>query len=125
MFEYVRGMRFFRRQVYDRIGLKANDRKRLNKRDVFRRFVLEWVPSLPAAAGEVEYDLEDTAQIRESVFHEALETWGKKENWIKMKKLWDMERDELSTKRLAHEAKSEMWMEQIMYADAWIKALKS
>ena len=109
MFEYVRSMRLFQKRAYKSVGLKANDRKRMAKRETFRRFVFEWVPNLPdQTASQRESECENIAEAREAVFNEALENWERRKDWVQMKELWNKEVEERSTKRLAHEAKQEM-----------------
>ena len=125
MFEYVRGMRFFNKRVYENAKLKANDRKRMKKREVFRRFVAEWVPSLEEAVeDEAGGDRDVVKERREAAFNEALDRWGKRECWMEMKKSWNEDRDELSAKRLASTARRESWIERNAYADAWTTAIR-
>ena len=115
---YVAGMRFFRPGVYVRKDLKANDRKRMAQREVYRWFVEEWVPSRIEAEGVSE----DVAAGREQVLEEVLNVWGKREEYQRVVAEWRRERKELLGKQQANERRRAGVRADIAYAEAWIQA---
>lgn len=116
--EYVTGMRFFRRGAYVKEGLKANDRKRMGQRPLYKRFVDEWLPGRPGV-GEVDADASVT---RESVLEEALERYGRRGVYEEMLRTWREERAELERKLEGREVRREGVKAEMAYADAWIEA---
>lgn len=119
--EYVTKMRFFRRGAYVREGLKANDRKRMGQRPLYRRFVDEWLPGRPGVGkGDV-----DPAETRESVLEEVLERYGRRGVYEEMVRTWREERAELERKLEGREARREGVKAEMAYADAWIEASRT
>jgi len=115
---YATSMRFFRRKTYIRDVLKANDRKRMGQRPLYRRFVDEWLPQRP---GLGEEGVDETV-TRESVLEEALERYGARKVYEEMARVWREERAELERRQEGKEARREMVKEEMDYADAWIEA---
>ncbi|KAI4207438.1 MAG: hypothetical protein LQ346_000567 [Caloplaca aetnensis] len=119
MYEYVCSTRFFRPSSYVKDGLRANDRKRMAQRELYRRFVEEYVPQNKAAAqghGKVE------RLAREQVLEESLERFEKKEEYAIIVQAWRRERKELAHKSEARDSRKRQAGEDKMYADAWINA---
>ncbi|OCL15106.1 hypothetical protein AOQ84DRAFT_329931 [Glonium stellatum] len=72
LFAWVSRGRFFNRDILEERTEKANDRRRVNMRGMYRRFLQEWVPSHPATG------IQSSAWTREEVLSEALATFGKR-----------------------------------------------
>ncbi|ORY19224.1 hypothetical protein BCR34DRAFT_208667 [Clohesyomyces aquaticus] len=72
IFKWVSNGRFFARSTFDERTEKVNDRQRLRKRGMYRRFMDEWMPWNPEA-GE-----RDGTWTRQEVLEEALETFDKR-----------------------------------------------
>ncbi|MCJ1305321.1 hypothetical protein MMC08_008135 [Hypocenomyce scalaris] len=124
LFEYAVGTRFFRKEAYVRTTLKANDRKRMAQRELYRRFVEEWVAKL----GEDDDDDEEAegkeSLNRESILDEALDIFKKRGEYEERVERWRMERRELSIKREANEVRRAKTVAEAEYADAWIMELR-
>lgn len=121
MFEFACSTRFFRPEAYVRDGLKANDRKRMAQRDVYRRFVEDFVPSGTTAG----HDEEDTKGLtRKGVFEEALEKFGKRSELEAKVIAWREERKELAHKQATRQWRKRKALADEAYADAWINSLK-
>ena len=117
MAEYVAGMRFFDNRVYVREDLKANDRKRLAQREVYRWFVEEWL----SGSDEVGCAGKDG---REEVLEEVLSRWGKRDEYRRVLAEWKQERRELLGKQEVNESRRRGVKDEVAYADAWIGASK-
>ncbi|MCJ1246808.1 hypothetical protein MMC30_004017 [Trapelia coarctata] len=115
---YATRMRFFRRKTYLREILKANDRKRMGQRPLYRMFVGEWLPQRPGVGEEGV----DEMVTRESVLEEALERYGVRKVYEGMLRTWREERAELERKQEGREVRREIVKEEMAYADAWIEA---
>ncbi|KAI4180704.1 MAG: hypothetical protein L6R41_007059 [Letrouitia leprolyta] len=122
MFEFACSSRFFRAAVYVRDGLKANDRKRLSQRDLYRRFVDEYLPIRNTRSKDSD---DNVTLTREKVADEALTKFEKADEFEGRVKVWRKEREELSHKQVTREWRKAEAMEITAYADAWIDALKS
>jgi hypothetical protein len=70
MFQWAKQCRFFRKEVFRRDGeeLKANDRKRLKVRPVYRSWVMDYLPALSEPASSP-----NTWVTREEILEETLE----------------------------------------------------
>ena len=117
MFAYATGMRFWTKDVYVKEDLKANDKKRLVQREIYRRFLEEWVPRIPEKGSA-----ETTA--RESVKDEALKVFGKQQDWEEVKRMWKAEKEEKDKRAVAREERKRIAMEEGIYADSWIKTVE-
>ena len=120
LYIYVTSTRFFRRDSYIREDLKANDRKRLVQRPLFRQFVAEWLPQRPHL-GIVEKDFR---VMREEVFEEVLTVFGKKEEYTTILEKWRKGRRDLRIKQEGNNLRRAGMIEEIEYADAWIETSK-
>ncbi|KAI4128930.1 MAG: hypothetical protein LQ338_002482 [Usnochroma carphineum] len=121
MFEFACSTRFFRPDAYVKDGLKANDRKRMAQRDLYRRFVDDFVPKVTGAIqenGEVE------GMTRAQVLAEALERFGKRHEYEARVKAWRKEREELAHKQEMREWRKAQAMNDTAYADAWIDVIQ-
>ena len=98
--------------------LKANDRKRMAQRELYRRFVEEWVPRVKGGEGEAAEGL-----TRKGILEEALDVFGKRQDYEKRLREWRAERRELSIKRQANELRRANAVAEVEYADAWIREL--
>lgn len=122
MYEYVIGCRFFKGEHYVRGDLKANDRKRMAQRELYRQFVDVWLP-------ENEYwiknrkDREPTLS-REVVIEMVLDRFGKREDFKTTIEGWRRERGELLLKQQGRQKRKTDALELEEYANTWIKWLK-
>ena len=124
MFAFVARGRFFRKRFYPgRDSLKANDRRRMAMRPAFRRFVDEYVPSLPDETDGVDAGV-GQSEARAKVLEEVLEKWNKRGEWLALRVAWERERRELQEKKIAREIKKKAIRDDIEYADAWIRELE-
>jgi hypothetical protein len=118
MYEYTVSCRFFRADTYVRSGLKANDRKRMAQRELYRRFVDEWVPE--NAQFIKTRGSSDARFMREDVQEAALGRWGKGGEFERRVEEWRREREDLRTKQEGRVRRKEEAIEEALYADAWI-----
>ncbi|MCJ1258649.1 hypothetical protein MMC24_006482 [Lignoscripta atroalba] len=118
LYTYVTSMRFFRRDAYVRNGLKANDRKRMAQRPLYRRFVDEWLPQRPS----LECVAVPNQLNRESVLDEALKVFDKRGEYEGILEKWRKEREELRIKQEEKYRRRAGVRTEIEYADAWIDA---
>lgn len=79
LFEWVTQGRFFNRKVLEARAEKANDRQRLKQRDMYRRFIQEWMPS------HAEAGVKEKEWTRQEVLEEALREFGKQGAYDKIK----------------------------------------
>ncbi|KAG8529823.1 uncharacterized protein KY384_005304 [Bacidia gigantensis] len=116
MFDFIRACRFFDVSAYCRHGLKANDRKRLAQREVFREFVDNWVPKnwhseLDAFSAFVP--------SRREVTKEALDVFKKEEQCKVMVRQWTQERSDLLRRQEARASRKDALAEDEQYVNAW------
>lgn len=123
MYEYVVGCRFFRGETYVRGDLKANDRKRLAQRELFRRFVDIWLPQNECWV-ETRIGREPTL-MREDVCELALERFGKRQEYEERVSAWRNERRELIAKQEGREKRKANAVELEEYTNAWTKWLEA
>jgi len=122
MYRYVVGCRFFRRERYVRGELKANDRKRLKQREVYRGFVEGWLGENEGLVGGM---VEGRREVgREEVEEEVLERWGKREVYWGVVGRWRREREELEVRREGRQRRKAEAAEGEEYADAWMRWIK-
>ncbi|KAI4289443.1 MAG: hypothetical protein L6R35_001292 [Caloplaca aegaea] len=118
MFEYACSTRFFRPEAYVRDGLKANDRKRVTQRDLYRRFVDVFVPHRSATTQE---DI-SAPVTREHILEEALDQFARRDEYKARVREWRKEREELAHKQVMKGLRKRRRLEDDAYADAWIDA---
>ncbi|KAL9109377.1 MAG: hypothetical protein Q9187_008176 [Circinaria calcarea] len=116
LYRYAAGMRLFRRDTYLRETLKANDRKRMVQRPLYRDFVAEWLPQRPELGVGVEWN----PSLRVNVLEEALEVYGKRDEYHEKIETWRKNLAEMQTKQEANNLRRARIKEEIEYADAWI-----
>lgn len=117
MYRYVCKCRFFSHEAYLRAELKASDRKRMAQRELYRIFVEDW---LPENAQLVAQQRDKNAHFsREYVLKEALNRFGKREEYERRGEEWTKERDRLLTKQ--HRKADAAELEE--YAFAWMRWL--
>ena len=104
MFCYATGMRFFRRDTYIRETLKANDRKRMTQRPMYRKFVDEWLPAQPDVGKAEEW----SPVLRKGVLEEALDVYKKGKEYEERLEAWKVERRELIDRQIGNEARRAM-----------------
>ncbi|KAL8722809.1 MAG: hypothetical protein Q9225_000758 [Loekoesia sp. 1 TL-2023] len=122
LFEFACSNRFFRAEAYVRDSLKANDRKRMAQRDLYRRFVDEFVPSRTVAMKD-RYECSELT--RDEVLEEALNRFGKRDEFDARVKVWRTAREELSHKQGTREWRKAQATEDEAYANAWIDSTRS
>lgn len=116
IYEMVVKLRFFRREAYVRDTLKANDRKRMFKRDGYSRFVNEWLVEYVGADG-------GEGLTREGVKEECFARFRVRGEYERRVEEWRVERKALKVKREEREERKRKAMEEEAYADAWIEML--
>ena len=117
LYGYATGMRLFRRDTYIREILKANDRKRMVQRPLYRDFVDEWLPKRPQLGIGVEW----SSSLRLNMLEEALDVYGKRNEYHERLETWRKNVAELQTKKEASDLRRAGIKEEIEYADAWIE----
>lgn len=75
LFQWVSSGRFFARSIFENRKEKANDRSRLKKRPMYRRFVEEFIPSHP------QVGIHDKTWTRGEVLDSALVTFDKRSQY--------------------------------------------
>lgn len=120
MFSFLARGRFMRKETYIRDGLKANDRKRLDQRAVYRQFVEEWIPKWEIGDDDERGNEWRGKQRRAEVLEEALEVFGKREDYESIVGRW---RVQMAEKLIKAEIKLLGKIETIDYWDAWVNFL--
>ena len=121
MYRYICECRFFNHERYMKSELKANDRKRMAQREMYRAFVQDW---LPENVHLVEQQTEQSLQIsRDNVLEESLNRFGKREEYEKRIKEWRKERDEQLAKHMQRQTRKADAVVLEEYTSAWIKWL--
>ena len=126
LYQFVLGCRWFSSETYVRTELKANDRKRMAQRELYRRFVDEWLPEWLLENRQFVEIGGDRGQgaTREEVQESALSVFGKREQFEQRIQVWRRERSELLEKqenRLKRKADAAKLEE---YAEAWMNWLE-
>ena len=117
MYRYVCSSRFFNDASYVRGELKANDRKRMTQRELYRAFV-DWLPGNAHLVGQQK---EKNAQFsRDDVLEESLNRFGKREEYEKRVEGWRQERKELLAKQMGRQKRKADAAEAEEYAAAWM-----
>ncbi|CAO1605902.1 hypothetical protein XANCAGTX0491_009407 [Xanthoria calcicola] len=122
MFEFACSCRFFRPQTYEKDGLKSNDRKRMIQREIFKRFVGEFLPKRNLGVQHIE---DASGLTREVVFEEALGHFDKRQEVETRIREWRQERDDFNRKQAARQWRKEQAMKDDAYTEAWIQSSKS
>lgn len=121
MYTYVCRCRFFSDERYVRGELKTNDRKRMAQRELYRAFVDDW---LPGNAHLLEQQKEKKAQLsREAVLEEALNRFGKRDEYEERLEGWRKERRELLAKQEGRQKRKADAAKLEEYASAWMRWL--
>ncbi|KAL8923426.1 MAG: hypothetical protein Q9172_003123 [Xanthocarpia lactea] len=121
MFSFACSCRFFRPEPYKARDLKSNDRKRMTSREVYKRFVEDF---LPKRTFEVQGSGAASGLTREDVFEEALKEFDKRQDVEVRIREWQQKRDELGRRQGTRQWRKEVAMEENAYTDAWIKSLR-
>ncbi len=105
LFEFAVGGRLFRRGGYVKEDLKSNDRQRLKQREIYRRFVEEYLPTHPELGTEPvdkgshsdggRQSRGEGTITRASVLEEALDTFNVRSQYDKMIADWEMKQQEV------------------------------
>ncbi|KAI4170039.1 MAG: hypothetical protein LQ348_007185 [Seirophora lacunosa] len=118
MFEYACSSRFFRPEAYVRDDSRAKNRKRIAQRELYRRFVDIFMPRKSVTTQEDS----SAPETREQVLEEALEQFGRWNEYESRVREWRKERKELARKRAMKELRKAQVLGDNAYADAWIDA---
>lgn len=122
LYLFVLGCRWFSSETYVRAELKANDRKRMAQRELYRRFVDEWLLENRRSVEMSEKRVQGAT--REDVQELALNVFGNREEYHQRIQVWRMERSALLEKqerRLERKAEAAKLEE---YAKAWMNWLE-
>lgn len=122
MYEYVCGCRFFRGETYIRSDLKANDRKRMAQRELYRRFVDVWLPE-NETRGRTQIGM-DAGLTKGDVVEAVLSRFGKRQEYEERIEEWRKERQELLIKQEGRQKRKAEALELKEYANGWISWLK-
>ncbi|KAL8711754.1 MAG: hypothetical protein Q9220_003925 [cf. Caloplaca sp. 1 TL-2023] len=116
MFNYACSSRFFQSDAYVREGLKSNDRKRMAQRDMYRRFVDDFLPTRPLTG---QGRRGESAMTREGILREALTTFGLTEDFSARIKQWQKEVEERDHREGTREWRKTQASEDETYFKAW------
>ncbi|CAF9939350.1 MAG: hypothetical protein ALECFALPRED_008076 [Alectoria fallacina] len=120
MYRYVCRCRYFKEEIYVRSELKANDRKRMAKRELYRAFV-DWLPHNAHLVGQQKE--KNIRLSRDGVLEESLNRFGKREEYEKRLEEWRKEREELLAKQEGRQKRKADAAELEEYASAWMRWL--
>lgn len=121
MYRYVSGCRFFSDERYVRGERKANDRKRMVQRELYRAFIEDWLPENAHLVGQQK---EKNAQLScEGILQESLSRFGKREEYENRVEEWRKEREELLAKQEGRQIRKADAAEVEEYASAWMSWL--
>ena len=121
MYRYVCECRFFTDERYVRGERKANDRKRMAQRELYRAFIQDWLPENAHLVGQQK---EKNALIsRGSVLEESLNRFGKRKEYEKRVEEGRKEREELLIKQERRQKRKTDAAELDEYASAWMRWL--
>ena len=101
MFDFVCQSRFFRSGSYAKLGLKASDRKRMAQRELYRRFVDEYLPTKRLEANG-EGLAKEVGLSREQVLEEMIYKFGLSDEYNARVQNW---REEVANQKRRKEAK--------------------
>lgn len=136
MFAFLVRNRFMTKEAYVRRELKCNDRKRMLQRDVYRRFIDDWMPGWDEGSGGGAVHLQkeggddnEWEGIRKArriaVLQEALDQFGKRPEYDAKMVEWRAKRKQWLDKSERREDRKIRAVEEAEYADAWIQFLTS
>lgn len=96
MFAFLARNRFMTKEAYMPRELKASDRRRIRDRDIYRRFIEDWVPGWSDGGGGCGGGKwEEIRKARQTaVLHEALDQFGKRAEYDAMLVDWTVKRKE-------------------------------
>lgn len=122
IYEYVVSCQFFRSETYVKGDLKANDRKRMAQRDVYRRFVDVWLPEnehwiMTRMARLPKITRDDVAEV-------VLDRFGKRQEYDQSIRVWRQERADVLARQEGRQKRKTDALEIEGYASAWIEWLK-
>ena len=120
LYQFVVRFKWFSAEVYVRDGLKANDRKRMVQRDLYRRFVDQWLPknqSIFDANWEPRVSRDDVQGLALSIFK-------KREKFEECIQIWRRDRKELLEKQQIRLKRKADAVKLDEYAGAWMKWLE-
>ena len=115
MYAFVTCCRVFDPERYRREDLKANDRKRMARREIYRSIVEEWIPNHWEL---LEGDLNPLRPTRREVLEEALNTFGKRDEYEKQLDQRRTDMRNLLTRQEEKAARKHAWAEVERYANA-------
>ena len=122
MYNYIAGCQFFKLEAYARHDLKANDRKKMAHRELYRHFVDVWLLEnerwIRDRAGK------ESMATREEVTPRILDSLGKMQEYDNKILAWGRERAELLAKYKAKPRRKAEARVSENYADEWIKWLE-
>ena len=121
MYKYVCECLYFKNERYARSELKANDRKRMAQRDLYRAFIEDWLPTNAHLFGLQKG--KTTHLSRNVVLEESLIRFGKREEYEKRVEEWRKERGELLAKQMGRRQRKADAVELEEYASAWMRWL--
>lgn len=122
MYEYVVGCRFFKGETYVRGDLKANDRKRMAQRELYRRFVDTW---LPKNENRIKTHMTRVPTLtRDDVAELVLDRFGKRQEYDRSVRIWRQERTDLLAKQEGRQKRKSDALELEIYGSAWVDWLK-
>lgn len=108
---------------------KANDRRRMQKREGYWRFVQEYIPALPPmsssslppndSGGRSVMNKGDGRIMRDIVLEEALDRFGKRDEHKRRMGDWEMEMREQARRQLSREERKKESVELEIYFCAW------
>lgn len=122
MYEYVVSCRFFRCETYVRSDLKANDRKRMAQRELYRRFVDVWLHENENWIRD-KVDKHDPL-TRDDVAEFVLDRFDKRREYGERLQAWRQETTDLLAKQKGREKRKAKALELEEYANAWITWLQ-
>ena len=122
LYRYVCGCRFFSDARYVRGELKANDRKRMVQRELYRGFIEDWLPENAHLVGRQKE--KNALFSRDGVLDESLDRFGKREEYEKRLQEWRNEREKLLAKQQGRQKRKEDAAELEEYAYAWMRWLE-
>ena len=122
MYEYVVACRFFRGEMYVRGNLKANDRKRMAKRELYKRFVEIW---LPENESRIRTRMEGRLSLtRQDVTGAVLDRFHKRAKYQEVVEEWRRGQSNLGRKQAERQKRKADSLEVEEYTNAWMRWLK-
>ncbi|OCK73978.1 hypothetical protein K432DRAFT_364152 [Lepidopterella palustris CBS 459.81] len=88
LFDWVTRGQFFHRELLNERTDKSNDRRRMNTRGMYKRFLEEWMSSNPTAG------MGGRKWTRDEVLQEALDAFEKRKQYQETKREYDIQQEE-------------------------------